>query len=435
MSEARGDETSADANKRVSLRGLADTIKQPRVVAALWVIAILHLGSFFARLPAREKRADFSVYYTASRALRIGVNPYTTDLTALSKRLELNLGQQTRIAETPSFLLAFEPLTLLSPARSYWVWFTLSLAALCASLVLLLRRVGSGALALGALLLLYPPLIDQFMFAQSQLIILLLLSLMLCFLEAGNDAGAGLTLGIAGALRAYPLAIFGYLALMRRWRALFFTLATLAVVGFATVMLLGWRMCIDFTSGARFTLRYLSAGLPKNISINGFISHFFWNIFGPKLGHNLHLVRYLTIAACEVVIVGFSIYATVQSSDSRAFSLWIATAIMLSPIAWLHYLVLMFILFAEIAAAANQGECSRRAMWAAVAGFISIALVNAVMHLTSNFSRTFFWLGQLYFVPLLLVYLSAYWLATDPLPLARPRLADASPSVQGALRA
>lgn len=258
---------------------------------------------------------------------------------------------------------------------------------------------------------------------------------MLYFLEGGNDAGAGLALGCAGALRAYPLAMLGYLVLKRRWRTVFFTAVTLAVISAVTVMSVGWRICMDFPKGADFTLRYISAGLPKNISINGFVSHCFWNLFGPRLGYTLDLIRSIVVASVELAIVCFSVRATLRSSGSHAFSLWIATAIMLSPIAWLHYLVLMFILFVEVAAAANQGQCSRRTAWTAIAGFISIGLVNAVLHLTSNFSPAFFWLGQLYFVPLLLLYLSAYWLAADPLPLARSRHADASPSVQGALRA
>lgn len=202
MNQTRGDDTTA----AVSLRGLAATIAQPKVVAALWLIAALHLAFFFARLPAREKRADFSVYYTASRALRESIDPYTADLTFLGNRLGLDLGSQTRIAETPPFLLVFEPLTILSPTSAYWVWFILCIAALVVSMVLMLGRVGPGALALGALMLLYPPLIDQFMFAQSQLLVLLLLSLMLYCLEVGNDAGAGLALGI-GQLYFLPLLL------------------------------------------------------------------------------------------------------------------------------------------------------------------------------------------------------------------------------------
>lgn len=101
MSDARGDETKAEVNKWVSLRGLAETIRQPRVVAVLWVIAILHLGSFLARLAVREKGLDFNIYYTASFALAKGINPYTANLSPTASSLnwiQVSHPRHTRIS-------------------------------------------------------------------------------------------------------------------------------------------------------------------------------------------------------------------------------------------------------------------------------------------------------------------------------------------------
>lgn len=419
------------------LSRLGATLTSPVIVAALCIAAVLNLGFVFARLPAQEHRLDFSIYYAAATALRAGVNPYTTDLHPLSRSLGLDIGDQSHIADTPSFLFAFEPLARFSVRTAYWTWFALSLAALFAAMIFLLWPIETGALVLGALMLFYPPLANHFLYAQSQLFVLALLCIMLYCIKNANGWGAGLTLGIAGALRAFPLAMLGFLLLKRQWRPIVFAFLTMAVIGVATLLSLGSRICLNFSNGAHYDLQYRYLALPLCISLFGFISRSFWNICGPNLTSSFNIIRYLTIATADLLLLALSTRATLVSAGSRAFSLWVVTSVLLSPIAWFHYQVLFFILFAELAVAINQDMCSRYAIWAAAASYVSAVIVSDIMPKAFVVSQSPFWrwFGQLYFLSPLLAYLSAYWLAVDYPAVAISDTAGTEPELLGTTQA
>lgn len=405
------------------------------MLAFLWIVAVLHLGFVFTELPRHAKGLDFSIYYVAADAAHRGINPYTADLISIGDKLGVEVRPLPHIAETPFLLLCFQPLTLLGPVGAYWTWFGINIAALVAAMILLMRSVGPGAATLGGVMLLYPPLVENFMWAQTQIVILLMLALMLYWLERGDDAAAGLILAAAGAMRAYPLAMAGYLLLRQRWRALVFMVAGLTLIGFATLLFFGWSICFSFVRGALFAIEYQFAAVPKDISISGFVSRIFWYSMGPRLPFSIELLRHLLIVAADLAILALTVRATLASSGTRAFSLWIATAIMLSPLAWLHYLVLMFILFAQLAIGANRNECSTRAGWAIVASYLSIGALNKLMDLTPSNEMLFLWIGECYFLPLMLAYLSAYWLTTDIVASALPDTETLTPTVLGSARA
>lgn len=413
----------------VSLKRFATVLKQPRIAALLWILAILHLIWVFSLLPGREKKIDFSVYYTAAVAVHAHINPYTADLTPLAKRLGLNLDTQTHIAETPFFLLAFEPLATVSPEAAYWIWFSISLAALGLSMILLLSRVGSGSAALGALMLLYPPLTRHFLIAQSQILVLLLLTCLLLALEKEKDALSGFLLAVAGALRAYPLAMAAYLLLTRRLRALASTVLFLVIITALTVFSLGPSFCLAWFDGLLYAAKF--GANPLAVSLPTFISRFFWFGFGMELAGPLALWRSGTIAIAEAALLVLSTRATLRSPKHVGFSVWIVAAILLSPIAWTHYLVLLFIPFSEMAARADRGEWSERAIWAMIGSYVLTVAASIAMGSlpTDRELSRWIWVGQGFSASVLLAYLSVYWLATARARTARYQEAITGPRV------
>ena len=104
-----------------------------------------------------------------------------------------------------------------------------------------------------------------------------------------------------------------------------------------------------------------------------------------------------------------------EDTDSRAFSLWVMTSVLLSPTAWVHYLVMALIPFALIADAVNRGRTSHRALWIAVASYIVVSLSTSGRaffgpHATSPIAIA---VDECAFLSLLMVYVSAYWFVTD----------------------
>lgn len=111
------------------------------------------------------------------------------------------------------------------------------------------------------------------------------------------------------------------------------------------------------------------------------------------------------------------------------------TSILLSPIARVHYMVLIFILFAQLAIAANQGRCSERAIWATIASYVVLKVPNDLLEIARHRHSPvlFFRIGELYFLALVLAYLSAYWLTVDSNEAAddfaeKPREASMEPA-------
>lgn len=423
------------------LTSLAALLTRPPLIVTLWVVAIMSLGALALHLPERVSREDFSCYYASTWTLRAGGNPYTENLDPAANQFGLHLGLLKRAVYTPTFMLSFEPLTFLGPRAAYWTWQTLNALALCvAMLVLLGGTSGIGrreALVLAPLMLLYPPLEHHFAFAQCQFMLLLMLVLMLRWMERGWDAGAGLMLALAALLRAFPLAIAGYFVLRRRWRACLWLVIGLAVGAVLTFAMVG-RRCLDFRSGMEFARGYEFLALPVNVSIAAMVSRLFWYTFGPALSPTLETARAVLVVTANVLVVAITVKATLAMSrrrdhDWRLLSLWIAAAILLSPTAWLHYMVLLFIPFVALAAAASHDALSPRAATTAVASYILSLLSCIGMSCITDLSspriqslgrgpawRVLDFRGWLMlakeecaFAALLLAYIAIYWFVTD----------------------
>ena len=127
------------------------------------------------------------------------------------------------------------------------------------------------------------------------------------------------------------------------------------------------------------------------------------------------------------MVLGLTIRATLADAnrrdpDWRIYSLWIATSIMLSPVGWHHYLVLLTIPFVQLVASAADGRSSSRAVWMAALAYVLSAVSLRVFNRflippPTDFQRAFPWLvralEETSFIALLTGYIAAYWFATD----------------------
>ena len=96
--------------------------------------------------------------------------------------------------------MCFVPLTLLAPRPGFYVWTAINAASFLLALVLLFRWTPAlsrdGALALAAVTILFPPVLDHLVFGQNKMLVLLMFVLMLRWMERGRDGAAGLMLAL-----------------------------------------------------------------------------------------------------------------------------------------------------------------------------------------------------------------------------------------------
>lgn len=419
--------------------GLAFGLTRPSILLLLCVGTLMHLGVAVAQSAARRHQWDFSHYYLSALAMRNGINPYTADLRPLGQRLGLE--GIARATDTPFFLLCFEPLTWWRPAPAYWIWLAFNAAALALAMALIVRAASPldwrQLSSLCAIILLYPPLSNHIFYAQTQIVILLLVVVVMRALESGHDRAAGLALAVAGLLKVFPLAIVGYFVMRRRWRALAWTANGLIVGTALTIFAFGASRNAGFVAGTYLTRSVGFLARPANVALGSFISRMFYYAAGNvAMAPWLDWTRALTMAAAEVALIGWTIFATLPRADglhgdpdalgrdaSRSFGMWVVASILLSPTAWIHYMVLLILPFMLIAAAGWNGTASSRTLWAMAASYAVIVLSMAIAGSTQSslanrpYLKTA--LEECATLSLMLAYLSTWFFATDAIPTDR----------------
>ena len=406
-------------------------MRQPSILAVVWLCALLVLTGTLTKMPGQWHRRDFSNYYESAWALRHNIDPYSTNLTPIGTQLGLETNWLVHASETPPFLICFEPLTRLRPQVAFWIWTAINFSALATAMYLLLayRRAldGRTALLLAALMLLAAPVNLNFYWGQSQLIILALMAAAMRAMDRNRDGTAGLMIAIAALLRAYPLLLVGYFIFRRKWRAVMFAMAGIAAGGFATVAILGLSQTLSFVHGALWLTDYRVVSRVDNLSLGPFVSRMFWSVTGTAPGSSADWIRRSAIGAADIVVLGLTIRATLLDRnrgdpDWRIYSMWIATAIMLTPVGWHHYLVLLAIPFVQMVVSAAEGRSSPRAIWMAVGSYllsaISLRAFSSFMvppptEFQMALPRLARALEETSFIALLTGYIAAYWFATD----------------------
>jgi hypothetical protein len=355
--------------------------------------AIVYLLVLAIHLRTRWWDLDFGPYYCWAYALRIGLDPYTVDLAPLAKKLGLSTGA-FRANYPATFILCFEPLTLLPPQTAYWVWTGFNFLLLPAALTVLLARRGIGALrgmVLAALGIFYEPISENFFWAQLQIVLLLLLALNFRWARAGKDAAAGLALAMAILLKAFPAIMLFHFVLARRIRLVAWTLAGTAAGGGLTLLIVGRRAYGFLRPGTTTSEVWWNAGL----SVSATISQIFSAVLHEPLVPGANLARIALIAAVVIWLLTLGARATIRSTrvgrGDAGYAIWVVLAVFIFPITWIDHMVLLLIPFTQIALAAYEGDAVGSAPALALASY---AVAGAVLPM--------FWIYWLmWFVPLL----------------------------------
>jgi hypothetical protein len=394
---------------------------------SIWILALAlayAFNLFWNDLPDRANQIDFSHYYVSALAMRQGIDPYTTDLKPLATSLGLDVGEMNIGTYPPSFIFCFEPLTWLSPLRAYWLWFAMNIVFLATAFYLMLDGLRGDTdlrLALLGLAILYAPITDNFYCAQTQILILLLLILFVRWLDSGRHALAGLTLALAALFKAFPAILIGYLVLRRKGKAIVYAGLGLFVGGVVTLTLVGVERSLHFFRVLPFLTSSNWLSRSDNVALEAMVSRLFW--FSVHLGGTgVEFARRAAVTIAELSLLALTVRATLGSSkpsdnrDEPVIALWIVTAILLSPTAWLHYMVLLFIPFAVLLRQRLRGEASARATRLGLASYLLTEIVMVFFLIVTRLPAPPTWASSVsigYNLSLLLAYGAAYSLTVE----------------------
>ena len=329
---------------------------------AVAAFVLVNLGN------ALHKGGDFDVFLDAGAR------------TLVAAPLYADSGPGTGITGPPAYGVFFAPFAALARIdmrAARIVWYLLNVLALAAgvwawTLALSTEPPGRAGQAVRLQGVVWPlvaiamPAQTNFEHQNMNALLLALEGGAALSLARRREASAGLFIGVAAALKAFPALLIVYLAVLGRWRAAAAAIVVAAALTATPAMFYG-------PGGAWQTLRdWLS------ISTTGGWSDRFQNQslyamsarIAPAEAYRVYLLAAAVLLAVFVVTAVRGRSRSDGVTAGLAFAL--ACAVLLSPIAWDHYWVLMFpamlVVFTE----------SPRDRWLRIAFWIAAILVTGL---------------------------------------------------------
>lgn len=343
---------------------------------------------------------DFAAYYLAARALRGGMDPYDPSVLA-------ELASSTGIADYTPYLyppllaVIITPLTALPYHIAAAVWLALSTAALVGALALLKSLVETRDRAfpfIVAAVFVFPPVNHTLELGQINHFLLLLIA---GAVMAPRTPVAGALIGIAAAIKVFPAAIGGLFVATRNFRAIAaLILAGTAVTGASIAAptshraLREWIHVLPQINEQRLITpnnQSVSAVFARLLSphrFEGFTSgpDARWIELEPVVqAPRLAPIAAVVAASLIIVVTALAIIRsrTAKGAPARAAhtGVIIAALLMVMPVVWDHYYVLLLVPLAAL-----YGRASR--------AHLHVAAVGVLLLLAHRYWRLTIYLGS-----------------------------------------
>jgi hypothetical protein len=324
-------------------------------IALAVLVCILQGPSFIGGLrPPRSPGVDFFQDWASARNYYAGSPIYSDHQTAVERYLGFRPDSVAFDvnAHPPSSVLLALPFAALDYPDAVLVWNLVSLGMLVISLWLIGRALAVrltlwSIFPAVTLLLVFAPFRQQMLQGQFNLVLLLLLTGVWAAQRSGRQAWAGAFLGVASAIKLYPVLLILYFLLRRQWKAAIVSAVSLALVTLLTVAVLGVS---TYRSYIYDVLPHVSQyrSCWNNASLPGL-----WiKLFNPAteqervapLWRNPLIAEGGALLSCLAVVVVFSWAvwnSRMRQIDDRGFGLAVTAMLLVSPITWEHYFLLL----------------------------------------------------------------------------------------------
>jgi hypothetical protein len=302
---------------------------------------------------------DFFQEWASARNHVTGLSVYEIQEATAKRYLNRDRNVRERFfievnAHPPTSVLLVLPLARMNYADAFFVWNVVSLILIAGSVWLVARGLGArwsawAVLPILALTFACSPLYQQVRQGQLNGVLLALIVGAWLADRTGREWLAGALVGTAAVIKLFPGFLFLYFMLRGRWRPLVGGMAAAALLTGITAAVLGTE-----------TYRtYVEDVIPKveefrsawgNQSFAGLWSKLFDPlqkydpiapvIRSPALARRLPFVSAAAVVACLAVVV---LKARSRSAEDAAFGATVTGMLLVSPITWDHYLLLLVI--------------------------------------------------------------------------------------------
>jgi hypothetical protein len=327
--------------------------------AALVISFVMAPVYFLSLRPPAGLVIDFFQEWASARNYRERLPVYTDQRATIPRYLgKWDLSDHDRTidvnAHPPGAILLALPLAGLAYRDAALVWNLTSLGMLAASLCLVAKSMRIpisfwSIFPLATLLLLCTPLLMQQHLGQLNLVILLLLTGVWTADRSGHPVMAGVCLGVATTIKIFPGFLFLYFILRGRWKTV--------IAGAVSLFLLtGFTAALFGLEAYRY---YFFDVLPRVAKFRGLWANAslvgFWvKLFDPPpeyprvvpIWQSPVAARLGIAMSCSAILAVLAwIIRRARSLPERdlAFGLAVTAMLLVSPITWEHYLLLLLV--------------------------------------------------------------------------------------------
>ncbi len=365
----------------------------PISTIAATVLAIVAMVSLAQRVPAashRYKDLDFETFYGWWTDYSRGVNPWVVQ----SKRSDSRPGisRPRNCNNTPFFIEVFSPLARFDQRTAFWIWEASQMICLVMAVLLLARGndppLGTApTIIVLSLALLSRQYAGELVYAQVTSMLLVLLSASWFSARRERPAAAGLCLALAALIKLYPVTVGGFFLFDRRWRTLGWAIGFFA----AGVLLTNPAHWIELaTQGLSVSYQQVAESeLTVLAFVRKIVAHFAGTtIAAAPLSSVIAITALVDLALLAVAAAATTISRGRADLDGLLFGIWVALALLMSPLAWIQETLLLIpaYLFGTLAAwdGFQRRDGSRQILLIAgsviLAGCIATALIKALPH-------------------------------------------------------
>jgi hypothetical protein len=312
------------------------------------VVAALLLAQRLHTISHRYDQFDFVVFYGWWTDYSNGGDPWTDQG-----------GPMRGCNYTPAFVEIFSPLARLDQKAAFWIWQAAQILCMAIAVLLLARGCASPlgsptTIIVLSLATLSSPFAAALVWSQIAPMLLALLSAAWFCARRQSQAAAGLWLALAALLKLYPAAVAGYFLFGRRWRALGWTIGFFA----AGVLLTNPAHWIQLANNG-LPIAYRIAGR-HGLSVLSFVRTSVAYFAGARINAEPPVAVWGLTVLIDLVLIAIAAAATIVGRgradlDDLAFGLWVALAVLMSPLAWRQDFILLLPAYTFGLVAAFQG--------------------------------------------------------------------------------
>ncbi len=328
---------------------------------ALWGLAALAISAWLgpkfidAFRPPSGIYVDFVQEWLSARNYTAGMPVYSNQTEALWRHTgDKPLHAEDMLpwnAHPPASVVLTLPFGRWSYEDAQYYWNLVSFPLFVLSVLLVVRELKFplsiwSVLPAIVLLLLFNPLYVQLEQGQLNPPILFLITLGWIADRRGYQGWAGAAIGVAAGLKLYPAFLFAYFLFTRRWRAILTGGIAFLVVNGIAAGVLGREAMQTYVQEVVPSLKNYQSNW-RNVSLNGY----FIRVFNPNPRENtLPLMANATLATSLILVGRLLVMATVvwaavsarsREARDRAFAAAIVGMLLVSPITWNHYFLLL----------------------------------------------------------------------------------------------